>query len=158
MAITGIGSQRQQANNFNTNIDSYSHSNVRTENLTSNNNQLEAWTDGDNIQQQFEFNNPVPRPNRLDANQSITSNDSNSMNAPTDQPASSSYLFAPITTPQSNTNNATRNADQRRHSNNNNNLPIILNNNSDNNDNINFGTATTFRTKFNKFKKFFSKN
>lgn len=137
-SFLGIGTQRQQANNFNGNNDIHSYSNVRTENTTSNNNQLEAWADGDA--------------------QSTNANTVTANNMPNDQQTlSSSYLFAPLTTPQSNTINTTiASSSSSNHTNNN--PPTIFNNNNDTNDDSNFGTATRLRTKFKKFKQFFSKN
>lgn len=90
-AIAGTGSQRQPANNFNSNNDSYSYSNVRTENTTSNNNQLESWADG---QQHLESS----------TNQSINMASNHLNSSPNDQNdrGSSSHLFDPLTTPQPN--------------------------------------------------------
>lgn len=107
--------------------------------MTSNNNQLDAWTDAGDAQQQ---------PNAIPAG---TSN-ANIMPNIDQHTMSSGYLVAPLTIQS----NASINANHQSHSNNN--LPIILNSNNDSNDNSDFGTATRLRTKFKNFKKFFSKN
>lgn len=157
-SFAGTGTQRQQANNFNSNNDSYSYSNVRTENTTSNNNQLEAWSDGDNQQMNAGQTSIVSGGNGAAASAIVTnahslSTDQNTIN-------SSSYHFAPshTATQQLNTNLATTSADNNHNSNNNNNLPILLNNNNDPNDMDHFGTSNRLRTKLKKFKKFFTKN
>ncbi|XP_031631680.1 putative uncharacterized protein DDB_G0282133 [Contarinia nasturtii] len=145
---SGTGTQRQHVNNFNSNNDSYNYSNVRTENTTSNNNQLDAWMDGDNQQTNAggqSFNSTtVVTATLTGTHANGLSNDQNNL--------SSNYLFTQHTTPQLNTNHTTTTNTDNSH---NNNLPIILNNNNDNSDTDQFGTL---RTKFKKIRKFFTKN
>lgn len=143
--FTGTETQRQHANSNN---DSYSYSNARTEHTTSNNNQLAAWSDGDNQQ--------------TNTGQAFNSAAAHSNGSSTDQPnLSTSYMFAPMTTSQSTTNIDNHHSSRISTSTttftttNNNNLSNILN---DTSENCNIGTATILRTKFKKFKKYFTKN
>lgn len=174
LILIGNGSQWQTANNFTSNSDNYSYSSARTENTTSNNNQLEVWTNGDIQQQHFDsLTNTVHRPTSPSSQLAVNRSDSghvdagnsgtttitttNTANNPLNQNVSHSnhHFASPLTASQSNVNNAT-NADNHRRPNNNN-QPTILNNNH-NDININSGTATRFRMKFQKLKKFFTQN
>lgn len=140
--------------------------------MTSNNNQLEAWAIGDAQQQQHQQQhhhldssmNPVHQPTSSDMLRSengdtiTTTNNANTSSVDRNESYPSSHFASASTTSQSNINNALNVADtSHRRSNNNNQASIILNNNHNDN-NINSGTATRIRIKFQKLKKFFTKN
>lgn len=137
--------------------------------MTSNNNQLEAWVHGD-VQQQQIFDSSTNagqqpasssdliRSENAGPSNSISANNSSSLDYRNDSHPSSTH-FAPASTTQSNTNNAINIADHHRRSNSNNQASSIILNNNHNDNNINAsGTATQFRKKFQKLKKFFTKN
>lgn len=168
----GIGHQRQPVNNFTSNLDTYSYNNVRTEtNMTSNNNQLEAWANGDVQQQQQQqqlldssanaSHQPSDSIRSGIAGDSIMANNLSSSDHRNESHPSSSTHFASAfaSTSQPNINNAINIADNHRRSNSNNQASSVILNNNHNDNNINAsGTATRIRIKFQKFRKFFTKN
>lgn len=146
--------------------------------MTSNNNQLEGWANGDVQQQQQQQQMFDPSTNSVhqlasssdmirsenvgDSNSSgltIANNANNSSLDYRNESHSSTHFASASTTSQSHINNAINIADNHRRSNNNNQASSIILNNNHNDNNINdSGAATRFRIKIQKLKKFFTKN